>query len=264
MTAKYLIRFDDFCPTMNWKVWEQIEVILNKHNIKPIIAVVPDNCDPHLVVDSPREDFWQKVNAWQAAGWFIAMHGYQHLYSSQCAGLMRINKYSEFAGLPYEEQRIKLEKALAIFAEHGIRADAWIAPAHAFDGNTVRALLALNIKIISDGFYWHSVKRLGALWIPQQLWRFRQMYFGLWTVCLHHNDYTDEDLKQFELDIAKFAPAILSFDQVASDPSAKQLNFLDHIMDTSWYTMYILKTKIWSAADKIKQSFKKYYDKSPN
>jgi Uncharacterized protein conserved in bacteria (DUF2334) len=248
MSAKYIVRFDDFCPTMNWVVWEQIELILVKYNIKPIIAVVPDNRDPKLVVDPPREDFWEKVRAWQAAGWVIAIHGHQHLYTTRESGIMRINEYSEFAGLSYETQRNKLEKGLAIFAEHNVRADAWIAPAHAFDKNTVKALL---------DYYWRPVMRLGALWIPQQLWRFRPLTFGLWTVCLHHNNYSDKELKKLGFDIERYAPAIISFDQVVHDFVAKDINVLDYVMEKYWHTLLRFKTKLWPVADQIKKFMKR-------
>lgn len=257
MSAKYIVRFDDICPTMNWVVWEKIEFILAKHDIKPILAVVPDNRDPNLVVGPVREDFWERVRAWQAAGWVIAIHGYQHLYSTRDSGILSMNEYSEFAGLSYEKQRSNLEKGLAIFAEQEVRVDAWIAPAHTFDTNTVKALLDLNIKIINDGFYWRPVKRLGALWIPQQLWRLRQMHFGLWTVCFHHNSYSDKELKKLELDINKFAPAIISFDQAIRDFSANEINILDHLMEKLWHHYLRFKTKPWHVASNIKRFLKK-------
>jgi predicted deacetylase len=253
MNAKYILRFDDFCPAMNWVVWEQIESILNKHNIKPIIAVVPDNRDPKLNVAPPREDFWEKVRAWQAAGWTIAIHGYQHVYSTQNSGLTKINKYSEFAGLSYEEQRDKLEKGLAIFAKNNVRADAWIAPAHAFDENTVKALLDLNINVISDGYYFRPVKRLGALWIPQQLWQFQAMRFGLWTICFHHNAYSVTDIIKFERDVEKYASNIVAFNQVTQDFATKDINLLDNIMEKFWHIFLRFKTKCFPVYNRIKK-----------
>jgi predicted deacetylase len=256
MSANYIVRFDDFCPGMNWEVWERIESILNQHGIKPIIAVVPDNQDPKLNVSPPREDFWEKVRAWQAAGWTIAIHGYQHVYSTPHAGLTKINKYSEFAGLSYEEQRSKLEKGLAILAANHVRADAWIAPAHAFDENTVKALLDLNVNTISDGYYWRPVRRLGALWIPQQIWRFRSMRFGLWTVCLHHNKYTEKEINNLALDIEKYAANIISFEEATRNYSAKEINILDKLMDCYWHYLLRFKTAFWPAVNKFKKLIK--------
>ena len=96
---QYLVRFDDICPTMNWSVWTQIEAELRQRNIKPILAVVPDNQDAKLRVDSPRSDFWDCVRGWQALGWTIGLHGYQHRYVTQQSGIVGLNARSEFAGL---------------------------------------------------------------------------------------------------------------------------------------------------------------------
>ena len=81
--CRYLIRFDDICPTMNWAGWDAIESLLMRHSIRPILAVVPDNRDPKLIVDSPCADFWERVRKWQRAGYAIALHGYQHRYVNQ-------------------------------------------------------------------------------------------------------------------------------------------------------------------------------------
>src|SRR5579863_9070115 len=59
MPATYLLRFDDLCPTMNWAVWQQIETALIEANVRPILAVVPDNKDPELSVGPERERFWE-------------------------------------------------------------------------------------------------------------------------------------------------------------------------------------------------------------
>ena len=59
--AKYLLRFDDICPTMKWTVWNQVEQILDEYDIKPIIAVIPDNTDPSLVIEPSPEDYWDTI-----------------------------------------------------------------------------------------------------------------------------------------------------------------------------------------------------------
>ena len=79
MPARYLVRFDDICPTMNWAAWSRIETVLDRHGVAPILAVVPDNRDPKLMVDNSRADFWARVRGWQTKGWTIALHGFQHL-----------------------------------------------------------------------------------------------------------------------------------------------------------------------------------------
>ena len=193
------------------------------------------------MVESERLDFWDRVRAWQDVGWTIALHGYQHVYETRQAGLMGINAYSEFAGLPYHVQRGKIEKALAVFKVHGVRADAWVAPANAFDATTVKVLLELGINVISDGFYCRPVMRLGALWVPMQMWRFRFMPFGLWTISCHINHFSKADILRFELNIERFASKIVSMDRVICDRSIKSANLQDDIIFFPWLVALRIK-----------------------
>jgi predicted deacetylase len=227
MKAQYLLRFDDICPTMNWVIWARIEKVLRQHNIRPILGIVPDNRDPGLVIGEAQADFWQRVRDWQSLGWGIALHGYQHVYESQCSGLLGINRFSEFAGLPERKQRDKLSRAIAIVRQQGVQIDIWIAPGHSFDPTTVRLLLEFGINLISDGFYLRPVTRLNATWIPQQLWRLKLMPFGLWTVCYHHNSFTDVDLERFELQAHRFASKVVSIHQILRERRISDVGLLD-------------------------------------
>src|SRR5262245_41195137 len=92
---RYLVRFGDILPTMTWAVWEGIEAHLDRHGVKPILAVVPDNLDPKLKVDPPRADFWDRVRGWQAKGYTIAIHGYQHVYVNRNPGIIGVTHNSE-------------------------------------------------------------------------------------------------------------------------------------------------------------------------
>lgn len=215
MSARYLLRFDDLCPTMNWDIWTQVEALLTEFDVKPIVAVIPDNQDEHLMVSPPRGDFWDRARDWQKKGWQIALHGHQHRYVTAEAGIMRINRRSEFAGLPYQEQRRKLEQGLQIFAREGIAGDTWIAPAHSFDATTVAILRELGVRFISDGFSCFPYKdALGMVWVPQQLWGFRKVPVGIWTVCLHHNGFSDRDLLRLRDGLQQFRHAMTTFAEV--------------------------------------------------
>ena len=216
---------------MNWDVWDRIEEILIAHNIKPILAVVPDNRDSNLVIQKPRDDFWQRVRDWQARGWFIALHGYQHAYETKDSGLVGINAFSEFAGLPYATQRKKMTHALNIFAQHQVHVDGWVAPGHSFDKVTVQVLLELNINIISDGYFIKPVTYLGAYWIPQQLWKFRQLSFGIWTVCLHSNQFSKSDILNFQKNIEKFSSSISTVSDVMQNYAPNKRNTTDRFFN---------------------------------
>jgi predicted deacetylase len=243
MSARYVVRFDDFCPTMNWRVWDRLEPVLHRHGIKPIVAVVPDNQDPHLMVEAARADFWHRVRDWQHAGWTIALHGYQHLYETPNSGLMGINGFSEFAGLPEQTQRHKLTQALNIFRREGVRADAWVAPAHSFDATTVQLLLQSGIRVISDGFYGRALHHLGAIWIPQQVWRFRPLPLGLWTVCYHHNNFSESAIARFALDIAHYADRIIAVTDVTTNSRLPSKGWTDSAFCSAWTAALWLKQR---------------------
>lgn len=251
MNAKYLIRFDDICPTMNWEVWAVIEKCILDAGVKPILAVVPDNCDLKLAVSSPRYDFWEQVRIWQSWEWTIGLHGYQHKYVTDNAGLLRINPYSEFAGLSLAEQSEKLDKGIKIFQEQGVRPDIWIAPAHSFDAVTVTALKERGISLISDGFTLFPYRDgEGVIWIPQQIWRFRHMPFGTWTICFHHNSWTKEDLLAFRSGIDEFNPMITSVNVVTARHGKRLKSKVDDVISNLIPSCIHLKRKVSSLSRK--------------
>ncbi|HKM66373.1 MAG TPA: DUF2334 domain-containing protein [Candidatus Acidoferrum sp.] len=230
MKSQYLLRFDDLCPTMNWGVWEEVEHALLEFRIKPILAVVPDNRDPKLNVGPARDGFWDTVRRWQSRGWTIGLHGYQHIYVINNAGLARINRRSEFSGLPYSAQLSKLRAAIAIFRNEGVQPEVWVAPAHSFDLLTVKALEEVGIRCISDGFYLHPHRdRSGMFWIPQQLWRFRRMPMGVWTVCQHINHWSSGDVTRFRGNLRRFAESFTDYASVLATYQNRRKNSIDSL-----------------------------------
>lgn len=225
---RYLLRFDDICPTMNWAIWDKVEEGLCRHGVRPILAVVPDNHDPKLIVCPPRPDFWDRVRQWQLRGWAIGLHGYQHRYVNNSRGLMKLTPQSEFACLPRVEQEAKLRAGLAIFAEQNVRADCWVAPAHSFDLTTVAVLAEMGLRTISDGLeQWPYRDAFGVTWIPQQLWSFRRKGAGVWTVCQHHNDWTEAQCDSFLRDLQVFAPFISDLPTVVGAHSSRSRSVRD-------------------------------------
>jgi len=216
VTARYLIRFDDICPTMNWGIWSKVEQVLVETETKPILAVIPDNQDKNLRIADSDCSFWEKVKSWQQKGWTIGLHGYQHKYVKKDCGIIRLNTRSEFAGLPFEEQERKINRAVAIFRDKGVHPDLWIAPAHSFDRITIAVLKKCDITIISDGYYlFPHAGADGVFWLPQQLWRFRWLPFGVWTVCCHHNAWSERDIVRFQSDVLQYRNAITDVPEIA-------------------------------------------------
>jgi predicted deacetylase len=230
MPAQYLIRFDDICPTMNWNIWNEIENILIDTKIVPILAVVPDNRDEELVVDRANEAFWSVVRSWQKRGWTIGIHGYQHRYVTHDGGLLGIKRESEFAGLQEAEQELKLANAMAVFRGQEVTPQVWVAPGHSFDGVTLRLLRKVNINVVSDGLYVSpNTDSLGIIHIPQQLWRFRRVPFGLWTVCYHHNRWTNLNVERFAADVRSHKTQITSLPSVLASYRRRNRNLFDEM-----------------------------------
>jgi predicted deacetylase len=215
MKTRFILRFEDFCPTANWPIWDRIEELLGEFGVNPILSVIPDNRDKALLLDRPGENFWDRARSWQRRGWTLGLHGYQHRYLTRKAGLYGRSAMSEFAGLPYEVQEIKLKNAIRIFHEHGIKPELWVAPAHSFDASTIDILLKMGVHIINDGYALYPYKDdRGMIWIPQQMGRFRNVPIGIWTICFHFSCWTNEDLKRFRADLERFRPQIISVSDV--------------------------------------------------
>ena len=210
MGAHYLVRFDDLSPTMNWRVWDQVEDLVQDLKVRPILAVVPDNRDEKLAIDAPREDFWERVRTWQSRDWTIGVHGYQHRLSTANRGLVGWSDRSEFTGLSVDEQEAKLRLATDIFRSNGVEPDVWVAPNHSFDASTLTALRRCDINVISDG---HGLRpyrdKHGLMWIPMQAWRFEPRRFGVWTVCHHPNGWTASRFDDFVDEMRAFRDRIV-------------------------------------------------------
>ena len=188
--ARYMLRFDDLCPTMKWQVWDEIEALLDKYSIQPIIAIVPDNEDPKLRIEAPNPRFWERARAWQAKGWIIGQHGYKHLYDSTSPGLVPWWSQSEFAGHPFEVQYHRLSAGLSRLKAEGLNPTAWVAPSHSFDDVTLEVLSKLGIQLISDGVSFRPYQDHGFTWLPLQPWKPSLIDFGYWSICKHHNTLT--------------------------------------------------------------------------
>jgi predicted deacetylase len=225
MSNGFILRFDDLCPTLNWRVWNPIEELLVELGLKPILAVVPENRDKGLVHSPPGENFWERVQSWQKRGWTIGLHGYQHCYLTKDPGLYGRVGRSEFAGLPSEVQEIKLRNAIRIFHHHAVNPQVWVAPGHSFDATTVEILLKLGVRIINDGYALFPYQDpQGMIWIPQQMGRLRKLPIGVWTVCLHFNKWTDSDLRQFREEVRRFRDSAISVDDVLAQLSSHPRN----------------------------------------
>lgn len=172
---------------MERESWQRFKMLIAKFQIKPILAVVPENADPALNLSSPDPEFWKKMREMEAEGATIALHGFRHICVPRGSSLIPLHRKTEFAGVPEEQQREWIRAGVEILSREGLNPKLFVAPRHGFDRATLRALKEEGISVLSDGFATRPFVCEGVLWIPQQLWGPQEKENGLWTICLHSN-----------------------------------------------------------------------------
>lgn len=233
--SKYIIRLDDACPKMDIDKWSRIETLLDKYSIKPLVGVIPNCEDPEM--DKYKEDplFWKKVRNWMKKEWVIAMHGFNHVYGTNSGGINPVNKRSEFAGLSLEEQSNKIIKGIEILNKEGVKADAFFAPSHTFDINTITAIKESSlIRFISDTIAFSPYKKYDLTFVPQQSGRCRKFLFGTITFCYHPNIMKDNDFVRLEKFLKKHSRKFISF---PSTPAKRHLSIFDFLFRFTYFTM---------------------------
>ena len=209
-----LFRLDDVTPCQNWENFERLHELFRKYQIAPVIGVVPDNQDPKLCIGEPKQNFTQYLDQLvREEGWVIAQHGYTHTYVNRNGGMLKVNRQSEFAGLPYEEQFDKLRKGQEFLQKQGLCATMFMAPAHTYDKNTLRALQELGFTWVTDGYTDHAYRRFGLVFIPCTV--SKPIIPGknrVNTVCYNPNMMTEEEFEELEQFLEQHAQVCKSFD----------------------------------------------------
>ena len=198
---KIAIRMDDITADMDWNKFKRFKNLLDEHDIKPLIGVIPENRDRTLVKTEPREGFWSYVKQLQEHGWVIAMHGYNHLYTTKKPGMFPIGDKSEFAGLSYDRQYEMIREGKRTLKAKGIVTDIFMAPSHSFDKNTLRALKENGFYIITDGFGITPFRQNGMVFYPISINRSKTMEDtrdGIVTFVYHANSMNDKDFDKLE------------------------------------------------------------------
>lgn len=223
----YLIRLDDASDHMHIENWVRVERMLDENGIKPLVGVIPVNRDSKLLVFQEDPGFWQRARDWRAKGWRIALHGYEHVYSTNCAGINPVHKHSEFAGHPLEIQRHKIREGMRLLREKGLEPDVFFAPSHTFDKNTLEALrLESDIRIVSDTVANDTYFRYGFTFIPQQSGKVRKLPFKVTTICLHPNNLKEQDFDEIHAFLHAHREEFLDPNTIGV--TGRRLGLLDH------------------------------------
>jgi len=250
-SARYLLRVDDLCPTVKHEPWLRLSALIAEFDLKPILAVVPDNRDRELCISECDQSFWQQVRDLQHAGAAIALHGYQHRAESRARSLVPLHRKSEFAGVSAFIQRTWIRLGLEILRMHGLDPTIWSAPRHGFDRNTLKALREEGINLLSDGFARRPFLRGGLTWIPQQLWGPVEKRTGLWTICLHVNTITARQFDEFAAFVRQHAAQFISVDQALTEFPPSRLTLLENMRENAAYAR--------SAGSRFKRQMKRRF-----
>ena len=236
------MRLDDACEKRDIARWDAVEVLLDRYGIKPLVGVIPHCEDPEMAQYLEDESFWERVKSWQEKGWSIALHGYNHVYNTACGGINPVNARSEFAGEPLEVQQEKIRKGVAVFREHGIDPEAFFAPSHTFDENTLEALRTeSNIRIISDTVAGKPYRRGDFTFVPQQSGAVRKLPFPLTTFCYHPNTLNDAGLARLEVFLAENSKQFVAFPAKQTDRKA---GWWDKFLQKLYFAMRSVRTKV--------------------
>ncbi len=204
---KIAVRLDDITPDMDWERFLKFKALLDQYQVKPLIGVVPDNRDENLMKENQDKvrhvippDFWAYIKQLREEGWMIAMHGYQHIYATSKGGIFPLNNFSEFAGISFEKQKAMLLAGKKILMEKGIKTDLFMAPAHSYDNNTLKALKETGFKALTDGFGNAAYDWKGLTFYPIsfQLSRTLKKKSGYSTMVIHAGTISDEELERYK------------------------------------------------------------------
>ncbi len=240
------IRMDDITPDMDWTKFLRFKELCDLYQVKPLIGVVPDNQDANLHIDTSEPafigEFWKYIKVLENEGWCIAQHGVTHVYTTKKMGCFPLNRLSELAGTGYTNQFAVLKRGRDIFLAHGIKTEIFMAPAHSFDFNTIKALRKLGFSKMTDGFGKRPYLWRGITFYPIS---YKQSSClkknrGYTTFVVHSNTMDDKDFAHYEKLFAKYKDRLISYTELMAVGAKKRGVFGKAAEYTMALTKYIL------------------------
>ena len=224
----YFIRLDDASEKRDMGNWARMEALLDRHHIAPLVGIIPCCEDPEMARYPVDPSFWETVSRWAEKAWVLGLHGYNHVYITDKGGINPVQKRSEFAGVPLEEQKRKIAGGLAVFRAHGFEPQVFFAPSHTFDRDTLTALRTCSdIRIISDTIADKPYTRDGFTFIPQQSGVVRKLPFDTVTFCYHPNLMQDADFERLDSFLTENRPL---FQNYAAVQTARRRSLYDLLL----------------------------------
>lgn len=241
-------RLDDITPDMNWDNFDRIRGLFGKYHIKPLLGIVPCNQDKHLAVQPARGDFWEIIKGLEEEGYVLSQHGYCHVYETKNSGLLGLNPFSEFAGLPYEVQLKKLQQGKEILQNHGIYVTIFMAPGHTYDNKTLKALKACGFRYVSDGYSNKCYCKKGLIFIPSRQSK-PAVSKGFDTICLHINQMGDGEFKELERFLHENRKAVIDYGQLLKLEAVRRRGLMTAMGEHQ--NLFIRKLKYFVSSNQI-------------
>lgn len=226
MSMKIAVRMDDITPDMNWDNFNFFRELFEETGITPLLGIVPENRDPKLCCGTAHEDFYEVMKGLQQEGYCLAMHGFHHMYTTKKGGIFPLNNYSEFAGIGYERQKEMLMRGRQILKKHGIESNIFMAPAHSYDHNTLKALKEVGFTKITDGFGEAPYVYRGIIFYPISfhLGRSLKQKTGVTTMVLHANTVTEAEKERYTRIFREYGKHMISYSEyLEMEPGARNV-----------------------------------------
>jgi len=222
---KIAVRMDDITPDMDWENFYFFQNLFEETGITPLLGVIPENRDENLKCGTPHRDFYKLMAELREKGYCFAMHGCYHLYTTKCGGLFPLNRFSEFAGVPYEKQKKMLAFGRQKLEEYGIETDIFMAPAHSYDQNTLKALKELGFTKITDGFGKRPYKDRGITFYPISFrlsGALKRRKKGMTTMVIHANTITETDKERYSRIFRQHGEDMISYSEYLKETPVKR------------------------------------------
>lgn len=264
---KIAVRIDDITPTMDWAKFLRFKELCDKYHIRPLLGVIPDNKDVNLRIceqeDIPVKDFWAYIRQLEKEGWAIAQHGVYHVYTTNKMGCFPLNGFSEFAGICYDQQYGTLRIGRDALRMHGINTDIFMAPAHSFDWNTLRALKKLGFHKITDGLGDMPYSWRGLVYYPIS---YRQESSlkkkkGYTTFVVHTNTMGEKDFQRYERLFENCKDRLISYtDLLKVQPQKRGISgaVKEYVMALAKFAIVRMRRQFESVIRKKQRKFAKW------
>lgn len=194
--------------------WQEVIQILQSHNVKTVIAVIPSVRDKLICSEDYDIKFWENVKKWNDFGHKIAMHGVSHLIENRDDCWQATWKRGERLGNDENEIISCINEGKSIFKKYWINIDSYVPPAHGLSKLEIKCLKKSGILHIFDGFSFYASSVYGVKIYPQFIWSTKDYRPQFETfICLHPCTMSEKEIKNLNDFLSKNENLVASWDQ---------------------------------------------------